>query len=64
MKSINDLYAAAQKNTYTHQASVTGTREGQTEWPQIVFTLMPAPMPQARRTRMDMGMRTKGRRHD
>jgi hypothetical protein len=63
MKSINDLYAAAQKKTHTHQPSVTGTREGQTEWPSRTFTLIPLPTPSKPRTRMDMGLRTRGKRN-
>ena len=64
MKTRNELHAAAQAKSHTYQPSVTGTREGQTEWPKIVFKLMPIPQGPARRTRMDMGMRTKGKRHE
>tara|TARA_R110000796_G_scaffold41577_5_gene102815 strand:- start:41 stop:271 length:231 start_codon:yes stop_codon:yes gene_type:complete len=62
MKNIRDLYVLKQAQTYTHQPSTTGTREGQTEWPLITFTLMPSKTKTSKprpRTRMDEGMRKK-----
>ena len=68
MKSINDIIAAnqAEDKTYTHQAPVMGTRGGQTDWERRIPCLPPVVtiIGKRVRTRIDMGLRTKGRRYE
>ena len=61
MKTINDLIAANQARTYTHQPPVMGTREGQTEWPERTLTLLTKSTPSKPRGRMNAGMKKKSR---
>jgi hypothetical protein len=63
MKTINDLYAAAAGKHHTHQPSSVGTREGQTEWPLRTSALVVTPTTNKPRSRMDMGLRTRGKRN-